>query len=306
MIWYLPASRSRKIDRERLVYLVFLSRVPISCVVIACGVQFSETRNHSRQTTVSSMTDSNSNSVNVVVNGAKGRMGSLAAATIRAEPGLNLVAETDLGDSLTDCLSSTGAQVVVDFTHPSCVVENTRTILEAGARPVVGTTGFQPEDIASLQALATERQLGGVIAPNFAIGAVLLMKFAAEASRYLPDVEIIEMHHNQKADAPSGTAVKTAELIEEPRGKPQGVLVDEKETVQGARGGVHCGVRVHSVRLPGYVAHQEVLLGGVGQVLSLRHDAISRDSFMPGVALAAHKVMQLDTLVYGLEHILDL
>jgi 4-hydroxy-tetrahydrodipicolinate reductase len=252
------------------------------------------------------MAESNETPVKVIVNGARGRMGSLAAATIRAESGVELVGETDVGDSLQDCLQATSAQVVVDFTHPSCVVGNTRAILEAGARPVVGTTGFLPQDIAALQALASERQLGGVIAPNFAIGAVLLMKFAAEASRYLPDVEIIEMHHNQKADAPSGTAVKTAELIAEQRGQPQGILVEEKETVQGARGGVQSGVRVHSVRLPGFVAHEEVLLGGVGQILSLRHDAISRDSFMPGVVLAVRKVMKLDTLVYGLEHILEL
>lgn len=252
------------------------------------------------------MTDPSANRLPVIVNGAKGRMGALAAETVRASPDLDLVAETDLEDSLLESIQSTGARVVVDFTHPSCAFENTRTILEAGAHPVVGTTGFSQDDIQALQNLAAERRVGGVIAPNFAIGAVLLMKFAAEAAKYLPDVEVIEMHHNQKADAPSGTAVKTAELIAEQRGQAQGMLVEEKETVDRVRGGQHMGVTVHSVRLPGFVAHEEVLLGGVGQILSLRHDAISRESFMPGVVLAARKVVHLETLVYGLEHVLEL
>jgi 4-hydroxy-tetrahydrodipicolinate reductase len=181
---------------------------------------------------------------------------------------------------------------------------NARAILEAGARPVVGTTGFSPSDIGELESLARRLRIGGLVAPNFAIGAVLLMKFAAEASRYLPDVEIIELHHNQKADAPSGTAIKTAELIEAVQGTPQGMKVAEKELLSGARGGRHNRVRIHSVRLPGLVAHQEVLLGGVGQVLTLRHDSLSRESFMPGVLLGVRRVMELDHLVYGLEKLL--
>ncbi len=249
--------------------------------------------------------------IKVLVNGARGKMGTAVVKAVGAEPDLELVGEIDLGDSLSATIESTSAQVVVDFTHPSCAVENTQTILLAGACPVVGTTGFQPADIAKLQALASEAKRGGVIAPNFAIGAVLLMKFASEASRYLPDVEIIELHHDRKADAPSGTAIKTAEWIAQERGTPQARLqghsaAGEIETVPGVRGGRFADIPIHSVRLPGLVAHEEVILGGLGQILTIRHDSISRDSFMPGVVLAVKRVPELDALVYGLEHLLDL
>ncbi len=241
----------------------------------------------------------------VLINGAKGRMGQEAVRAVQAEPDLRLVGVTDLGDPLDEAIRRTKAAVVVDFTNPSSASRNTETILRCGARPVVGTTGFLPADITRLAALAEELRLGGLIAPNFAIGAVLLMRFAAEAARFLPDVEIIELHHDQKADAPSGTAVKTAELIAERRGTPPRPIRQE-ESIPGVRGGRVLGIPIHSVRLPGFVAHQEVLLGGLGQVLTLRHDSLSRASFMPGVLLAVRKAPDLDRLYYGLEHILGI
>jgi 4-hydroxy-tetrahydrodipicolinate reductase len=241
--------------------------------------------------------------ISVLVNGARGRMGQEVVRAVRAERDLALVGETDLGDPLAEAIQKSGAAVVVDFTQPAAAALNTEMILRAGARPVVGTTGFEPADIARLQALASQLGLGGLIAPNFAIGAVLLMRFAAEAARYLPQVEIIELHHDQKLDAPSGTAVKTAELIAEKRGDspPEG---PKAESIPGVRGGRCRGIPIHSVRLPGLVAHEEVLLGGLGQVLTLRHDSLSRVSFMPGVILAVRRAPALDRLYYGLEHLL--
>jgi 4-hydroxy-tetrahydrodipicolinate reductase len=241
--------------------------------------------------------------ITVLVNGAKGRMGQEVVRAVKAETDLRLSGEIDIGDDLGDTIRRTGAQVVVDFTQPSVAARNTETILRSGARPVVGTTGFEPGEISRLGALAAQLGLGGLIAPNFAIGAVLLMRFAAEAARFLPDVEIIELHHDQKADAPSGTAVKTAELIAERRAAPARAM-PAAESIPGVRGGRCQGIPIHSVRLPGLVAHQEVILGGLGQVLTLRHDSLSRTSFMPGVILAIRKAPQLDRLYYGLEHLL--
>lgn len=246
----------------------------------------------------------NSAKISVIVSGARGRMGREVVAAVTAETDLVLAAECDLGDDLPGAIHRTGAQVVVDFTQPESAASNTEAILRAGARPVVGTTGFRKEDIERLTKLAETLHLGGLIAPNFAIGAILLMKFAAEAARYFPAVEVIELHHDQKLDAPSGTAVKTIELIRKAQSKEFRAHPQEKETVQGSRGGRYLGVPVHSVRLPGYVASEEVLFGGPGQVLSLRHDSLSRTSFMPGVILAVRKVVSLKTLHYGLETIL--
>lgn len=244
--------------------------------------------------------------IKVIVNGARGRMGQEVVQAVKAEQDLELVKEADLGDDVGAAIRSLRADVVVDFTQPECAAANTEKILRAGARPVVGTTGFKPEEIASLTDLSRQLSLGGLIAPNFAIGAVLLMKFAAEAARYLPAVEVIELHHDQKLDAPSGTALKTVELIRKSQPTEFQAHPREKETIPGSRGGRYLGVPVHSIRLPGYVAHEEVLFGGPGQVLSLRHDSISRTSFMPGVVLAVRKVMGLRQLQYGLETILDL
>ncbi len=243
--------------------------------------------------------------IKVVVNGAKGKMGTHVVAAVEAASDLDLVAATDLGDDLAATIASTKADVVVDFTHPDCAVANCEIILDGGARPVVGTTGFSADDIARLQRRSAELGRGGVIAPNFAIGAVLLMKFAAEAARHFPDVEIIELHHDKKADAPSGTAIKTAEWIHARRGEHRSGPAEEKLTIDGVRGGRLHGIPIHSVRLPGLVAHEEVVFGGAGQLLSLRHDSMSRESFMPGVVLAIRKVGDLDRIEYGLEKILE-
>ena len=242
--------------------------------------------------------------IRVLVNGAKGRMGQEVVKAVIAAADLELVDQTDLGDDLIARIKASQAQAVVDFTTAAVAFENTRKILEAGVHPVVGTSGLLAEQVAELQQLARDKDIGGLIAPNFAIGAVLLMKYAQDAARYLPDVEVIELHHNRKADAPSGTAVKTAQLIAEARQEIPKALVEEKELFEGARGSEVHGVRVHSLRLPGLVAHQEVIFGGTGETLTIRHDSIHRESFMPGVCLACRKVIGTQQLFYGLEHLL--
>jgi len=176
--------------------------------------------------------------------------------------------------------------------------------LENGFAPVVGTTGFTEAQIQELTDLSKDKSIGGLIAPNFAIGAILLMKFAAEASKYFPDLEIIELHHDKKKDAPSGTAIKTAELMAEVRESIQQGVSDEEELISGARGANFDGMRIHSVRLPGLVAHQEVIFGNQGEGLTLRHDSYDRSSFMTGVNLGIKEVVKRHELVYGLEHLL--
>ncbi len=231
-------------------------------------------------------------------------MGQEVVKAVTAASDLELVDQTDLGDDLIARIKASQAQAVVDFTTAAVAFENTRKILEAGVHPVIGTSGLLAEQVAELQQLAKEKGIGGLIAPNFAIGAVLLMKYAQDAAKYLPDVEVIELHHNRKADAPSGTAVKTAQLIAEARQEIPKALVEEKELFEGARGSEVHGVRVHSLRLPGLVAHQEVIFGGTGETLTIRHDSIHRESFMPGVCLACRKVIGTQQLFYGLEHLL--
>ena len=196
------------------------------------------------------------------------------------------------------------ADVCIDFTIPKVAYDHTRFALEHGLAPVVGTTGFTTEEITDLIDLSREKNIGGLIAPNFAIGAVLLMQFAAQAAKYFPNVEIIELHHDKKKDAPSGTAVKTAELISQVR-QPQGQgAPDEEESLPGARGANYQGMHIHSVRLPGLVAHQEVIFGSQGEGLTLRHDSYDRVSFMTGVNLGVKEVVKRHELVYGLEHLL--
>ena len=230
-------------------------------------------------------------------------MGQESVKAVSKDPDLDLVAQTDLGDKLPGIIDQTKAQVVVDFTTASAAMKNADCIIESGARPVIGTSGLLPEQVAELQKLCNKQNLGGIIVPNFAIGAVLMMKYSQDAAKYFPHVEVIEMHHDRKADAPSGTAIKTANLLAESRGSAP-PTVDEKEILSGARGANAENIRIHSVRLPGLVAHQEVIFGGQSQTLTIRHDSIHRDSFMPGVCLACKKVMDLNELVYGLEHLL--
>ena len=230
-------------------------------------------------------------------------MGKESVKAVSEDPDLDLVAQTDLGDKLPVIIDQTKAQVVVDFTTAAAAMKNADCIIESGARPVIGTSGILPEQVAELQKLCNKQNLGGIIVPNFAIGAVLMMKYSQDAAKYFPHVEVIEMHHDRKADAPSGTAIKTANLLAESRGTVP-PTVDEKEILSGARGANVENIRIHSVRLPGLVAHQEVIFGGQSQTLTIRHDSIHRDSFMPGVCLACKKVMDLNELVYGLEHLL--
>ena len=217
--------------------------------------------------------------IKVIVNGAKGKMGQEAVKAVQKESDLELAGQTDIGDNLAGEIKRTKAEVVVDFTVPRTVMENIRTILNQGAHGIIGTTGISKENLKEIETLCAKNNVNCLVAPNFAIGAVLMMQFAKEAARHMPNAEIIEFHHETKVDKPSGTALKTAELM----GKD---------------------VPIHSVRLPGLVAHQEVIFGGLGQTLTIRHDSISRESFMPGVILAVRKIKELKGLVYGLENLL--
>jgi len=243
------------------------------------------------------------NLIRVLINGSKGRMGQESVKAVSLDPELDLVAQTDLDDNLQEIIQKTEAQVVLDFTHANVVMEITECIIKSGARPVIGTSGLLPKQITELKKLCRERKIGGVIAPNFAIGAVLMMKFSRDAAKYLPNAEVIELHHDGKLDSPSGTAIKTASLITNARDKIS-KNPSEKEIIPGSRGANLEGVRIHSVRLPGLIAHQEVIFGGKSQTLSIKHDSIHRESFMPGVCLACKKVMFFKELVYGLENMI--
>ena len=264
-------------------------------------------------------------SIRVAVSGALGRMGREVCQTVLATEDMELVDSFDtqgtgedigtvLGKEKTgvhvreltpQSLQEHGPQVMVDFTTPMSVMGNIEIALQGGVRPVVGTTGITGVDLKRIAELVKSSAIGALVAPNFALGAVLLMQFAAKASRYFPQAEIIELHHDQKIDAPSGTALKTAEMITAGR-LEQPVEKEELLKLPGVRGGLKDGVHIHSVRLSGLVAHQEVIFGGQGQTLTLRHDSFDRNSFMPGVVLAIRKALTLQHLVYGLENILDL
>ncbi len=241
--------------------------------------------------------------IRVIVNGATGKMGTLACTTLENHPEFVLVAQLNKKDSLAEAIKSTEAQIVVDLTRADCVYENSFTIIQSGARPVIGTSGLVAEQVEELNKLCKGQRLGGIIAPNFSIGAVLMMICAAKAAEYLSEVEIIEAHHQQKLDAPSGTALKTAAMIAAARKHPKNKLA-LKELVSGARGGTYEEINIHSLRLPGMLARQEVLFGSLGETLSITHNSIDRQCFMPGIILACQKVMHLNHLIYGLEHVL--
>lgn len=244
----------------------------------------------------------------VAVLGANGRMGAEAVKAVEAAPDMKLVAALGRGDSL-DSLLSSGARYVVDLTVPESTEANVRFAVENGMHAVVGTTGWDAGKLQELDALLAGRpDIGVLIAPNFALGSVLASAFAAKASKYFESVEIIELHHPDKVDAPSGTAVRTAQLIAAERAGA-GVEPSPDATTSelaGARGCEVDGVRVHSVRLRGLVAHQEVLLGGPGEQLTLRHDSFDRASFMPGVLLGIRNVADHPGLTVGLDGYLDL
>jgi 4-hydroxy-tetrahydrodipicolinate reductase len=244
----------------------------------------------------------------VGVLGARGRMGAETCKAVDAAEDLDLVAMVDAGDWLFS-VADAGAQVVVDFTHPDVVLDNIRWCIDEGIHCVVGTTGFDDEKLATVRGWTEKApEVGVIIAPNFAIGAVLAMRFAQAAARFFESVEIIELHHPGKADAPSGTAARTARLVAQARGSAGlGAAPDAtSQAVEGARGAAVDGVRVHSIRLAGLVAHQEVLFGTAGETLSIRHDSLDRVSFMPGVLLAVRSAPSRPGLTVGLEPLLGL
>jgi 4-hydroxy-tetrahydrodipicolinate reductase len=273
----------------------------------------------------------NQTPIPVVVNGAAGKMGREVVKAIAQAEDMLLVGAVDrnpefLGQDVGEVAGCQPLEVpivsdlqsvlvlatqeklqgvMVDFTHPKGVYDNVRSAIAYGVRPVVGTTGMSPEQIQDLADFAEKASTGCLIVPNFSIGMVLLQQAAIQASRYFDHVEIIELHHNQKADAPSGTAIKTAEMLAELGKTYNPALVEETEKLPGARGSIgDDGIRIHSVRLPGLIAHQEVIFGAPGQVYTLRHDTSDRSCYMPGVLLSIRKVIELKSLVYGLEKIL--
>jgi 4-hydroxy-tetrahydrodipicolinate reductase len=241
--------------------------------------------------------------INVAVLGARGRMGSEVVKAVEAADGLALVAALDMGDSLEQ-LKGSAAHVVVDFTTPDSVMANLEFLIDNGINVVVGTTGFDDSKLATVKGwLAANPSVGVLIAPNFAIGAVLMMEFAAKAARYFESAEVIELHHPAKVDAPSGTAARTAELMSAARKEAGlGAMPDATSTaIDGARGALVAGIPVHSVRARGLVAHQEVLFGGLGETLTIRHDSIDRAGFMPGVILGVRKIVNTPGLTHGLD-----
>lgn len=242
--------------------------------------------------------------ITVGVIGHRGRMGSETCRAAEADDELDLVARVGRGDDLS-ALVDAGAEVAVDFTVPSAVKGNVRFCVENGIHAVVGTSGLTDADLSDISGWVERTSARVVVAPNFALGAVLMMSFAATAARYFESAEIVERHHDRKLDAPSGTSLRTADLMSGERSGVE-VVAEDTESVPESRGGARGGVRIHSLRLPGSVAHQEVIFGGVGETLTIRHDSLDRSSFMPGVVLAIKKVASLDGLVVGLEHLLEL
>lgn len=263
----------------------------------------------------------------VLVNGACGRMGQEVVKTVVNDTEELLVGAFDqkyvgedivekLGldgpecivqDNLEQAITTTEPDVIIDFTSPQIVMENIKIGLTHNVHMIVGTTGITETDMEEIDRWTAVNKANALVVPNFALGAVLMMKFAGQAAKYLSDVEIIELHHDQKIDAPSGTAMKTASIINENLGNSNSKKekVESIEKLSGARGGEQEGIHIHSIRLQGLVAHQEVIFGGEGQSLTIRHDSYDRTSFMPGVRMALDSINKIDGFVYGLEKILD-
>ncbi len=263
--------------------------------------------------------------IQAAVCGAAGRMGREVVRAIHEAEGLSVAAAIDValvGDDagtlagvgkigvrvehdLETALTQSGSKVMVDFSLPDVVKANALQAIASGISPVIGATGLSAQDLEEIDRAASEKEIGAFVAPNFAIGAVLMMQFSELAAKHFPDVEIIELHHEKKLDSPSGTALLTAQKIAESRtGKASAVTEGLVEKIAGARGADYKGIPIHSVRLPGYVAHQEVIFGGLGQTLTLRHDSLDRRSFMPGVVLAVRRVHEWTGLKIGLETLL--
>ncbi|GGA61436.1 4-hydroxy-tetrahydrodipicolinate reductase [Ornithinibacillus halotolerans] len=259
--------------------------------------------------------------INIVIAGPRGRMGSEAVNMVLDEPAFNLVGCIDRKEhqipalaergipvyqSAEECFYAVQADVLIDLTVQEASYQHLLMALRKKIRCVVGTTGFTDEQLEKIKSLAEDTNTGCIIAPNFAIGAILMMYFSKVAAKYFPDIEIIEKHHDQKIDAPSGTAVKTAEMIRSVRESKQQGHPNEVEVLEGARGADSDGIHIHSVRLPGLVAHQEVIFGGEGQLLSIKHDSMNRKSFMDGIKFSVNQVMNISGFVYGLENVLEL
>lgn len=256
--------------------------------------------------------------IKVGVTGALGRMGqevvkavvkddetALVCAIDKLETGKNVFENINIESDIVKSIEVNKPDVIVDFTEPSVVFENAKLYLKNKVKPVIGTTGLTDEQIEELKKLSTENNTGCLIAPNFATGAVLMMMFAKMAAKYFNNAEIIELHHNQKKDAPSGTAIKTAKMMAEANSDFKMGNIKDTELIQGARGAESFGnINIHSVRMPGFVASQEVILGANGQVLTIKHDTSNRECFMPGVILAIKHVYKENDFVFGLENIL--
>jgi len=243
-------------------------------------------------------------SIRILVNGAFGHMGQLVTQAITAHPGFELVGQTGREYDLKKSIEDSKADIVIDFTQADAVYKNTLDIIEAGARPVIGTSGLTIDQVNTLKAQCAKLKIGGIIAPNFSLGAILMMKCAKEVAKYMPHVEIIEMHHDGKADSPSGTAMRSAEMIADGCENINQPAKSTRENIPGSRGASYKNIPIHAIRLPGLLAHQQIIFGNDSESLTIRHDTIDRQCFMPGVCLACEKVMTMDKLVYGLDEIL--
>ena len=250
--------------------------------------------------------------IKVAVCGACGKMGTEVVKAVVADPEMELVAKIDLlctGDKLykniDEAMNATDIDVLVDFNQPATIFDNAKKCLENGVRPVIGTTGLTDAQVEELKKLSEAKGVSCLIAPNFTTGAVLMMMFAATAAKYFDNAEIIELHHNQKKDAPSGTAIKTAQMMSEANKSFATGNCEEVELIEGARGGKsYSDIQIHSVRMPGYIASQEVIFGASGQVFKIRHDSMDRTCYMPGIMMSIKHVMKNNDFVYGLEKIL--
>lgn len=248
--------------------------------------------------------------INIAVCGSNGKMGQEVVKAINAAEDMTLVAQIDIFNgqfaTIKDAKESVKIDVLIDFTQPASIYENALYCLNNGIKVVIGTTGLTDSQIAELKKLSENNNTACLIAPNFSTGAVLLMKFAQMASKYFDNAEIIELHHNQKKDAPSGTAVKTALMMAEANEDFTTGNCPEKETIEGSRGGVsYNNIHIHSVRMPGYIASQEVLFGSNGQILTIRHDSMNRECYMGGILLATRYVNKNNEFIYGLENIME-
>jgi len=281
------------------------------------------------------MTQNLKKTIPVLVSGALGRMGSEVVNSVLNSSDCKLVAAIDSknennGENISQLLNLKKSDVfvsndlegslcsisqdyrnenikpvLVDFTHPDSVFENTRSAIAYGISPIVGTTGLSPSQIHDLSIFAQKAEVGGAIIPNFSVGMVLLQQAASVAAKFYDNIELIEMHHNQKADSPSGTCIKTAEMIEEYPKKYNQSLVKESESLKGVRGGLRdSGLNIHSIRLPGLLAHQVVIMGSPGETYTIKHDTIDRKAYMPGVLQAIRKIGRFNSLVYGLEKLI--